>query len=235
MIKAIKYELNEGILSIQESEYYQKCKVATALYPFASFIIKDETLKNYVDVAREYYRVFEDRLKQSGVELSNKSFDAVMNQIHSREQESPFYPEHHDNGNGIYSSPMSFIDSHHGRNYLVELIMPSSQKLMLFGSGTLSLSYYEGIDVLEYRKKKISLMEALQILDKKAEEIEEEEMTMLSLDGSGMKAVNPYYPSQSHGTKRYGEKKQRRKIRVRVRRQSTESVLLCVNQRRTNV
>ena len=235
MIKAIKYELNEGILSIQESEYYQKCKVATALYPFASFIIKDETLKNYVDVAREYYRVFEDRLKQSGVELSNKSFDAVMNQIHSREQESPFYPEHHDNGNGIYSSPMSFIDSHHGRNYLVELIMPSSQKLMLFGSGTLSLSYYEGIDMLEYRKKKISLMEALQILDKKAEEIEEEEMTMLSLDGSGMKAVNPYYPSQSHGTKRYGEKKQRRKIRVRVRRQSTESVLLCVNQRRTNV
>ena len=192
-------------------------------------------MKNYVDVAREYYRGFEDRLKQSEVELSYQSFDAVMNQIHNREQESPYYPERHDNGNGMYSSPISFIDSHHGRNYLVELIMPSSQKRILFGSGTLSLSYYEGIDVLEYRKKKISLMEALQILDKKAEEIEEEEMTMLSLDGSGMKAVNPYYPSQSHGTKRYGEKKQRRKISVRVRRQSTESVLLCVNQRRTNV
>ena len=83
MIKAIKYELNEGILSIKENEYYQKCKVATALYPFASFILSEETLKNYVEVAREYYRVFEDRLQQSGVELSNKSFDAVMNQIHS--------------------------------------------------------------------------------------------------------------------------------------------------------
>ena len=118
----------------------KKCKVATALYPFVSFILTDETLKNYVNVAREYYRGFEDRLKQSGVELSNQSFDAVMNQIHSSEQESPFYPERRDGGNGIYSSLISFIDSHHCRNYLVELIMPSSQRRMLFGSGTLSLS-----------------------------------------------------------------------------------------------
>ena len=150
----------------------KKCKVATALYPFVSFILTDETMKNNVNVAREYYRGFEDRLKQSGVELSNQSFDAVMNQIHSSEQESPFYPERRDGGNGIYSSLISFIDSHHDRNYLVELRMPSSQRRMLFGSGTLSLSYYEGIDMLEHRNKKKSLMEALQILDKKTEKIE---------------------------------------------------------------
>ena len=50
MIKTIQYELNEGILSIQENEYYRKCMVATALYPFASLIISEETLKNYIDV-----------------------------------------------------------------------------------------------------------------------------------------------------------------------------------------
>ena len=75
-----------------------------------------------MDVAREYYRGFEERLKQSGVELSNKSFDEVMNQIHSSEQESPFYAEWHDGGTGIYSSPISFVDSDHGRNYLVDLL-----------------------------------------------------------------------------------------------------------------
>ena len=74
-----------------------------------------------MDVAREYYRGFEERLKQSGVELSNKSFDEVMNQIHSSEQESPFYAEWHDGGSGINSSPISFVDSDHGRNYLVDL------------------------------------------------------------------------------------------------------------------
>ena len=137
-----------------------------------------------MDVAREYYRVFEDRLQQSGVELSNKSFDAVMNQIHSSEQEYPFHKKSDDGGTGIYSSPISLIESQHGRNYLVELIMPSSEKLMLFGSGMLSLSYYEGMDILEYRKKKISLMEALQILDRKTEKIEEGEMVNLLPEGS---------------------------------------------------
>ena len=76
-------------------------------------------------VAREYYRGFGERLKQS--------FDEVMNQIHSSEQESPFYAEWHDGGSGINSSPISFVDSDHGRNYLVDLIMPSSKTLMLFG------------------------------------------------------------------------------------------------------
>ena len=50
MIKTIQYELNEGILSIQEIEYYRKCMVAIALYPFASLIISEETLKKYIDV-----------------------------------------------------------------------------------------------------------------------------------------------------------------------------------------
>ena len=49
-IKTIQYELNEGILSIQENEYYRKCMAVTALYPFASLIISEETLKNYIDV-----------------------------------------------------------------------------------------------------------------------------------------------------------------------------------------
>ena len=44
-----------------------------------------------------------------------------MNQIHSSEQESPFYAEWHDGGSGINSSPISFVDSDHGRNYLVDL------------------------------------------------------------------------------------------------------------------
>lgn len=112
-----------------------------------------------MDVAREYYRGFEERLKQSGVELSEHSFDEVMNQIHSSEQESPFYAEWHDGGSGINSSPISFVDSDHGRNYLVDLIMPSSNTRMLFGSGMLSLSYYEGMDVLEYRKKEICFVD----------------------------------------------------------------------------
>ena len=50
MIKTIQYELNEGILSIQENECYRKCMVVTALYPFASLIISEETLKKYIDV-----------------------------------------------------------------------------------------------------------------------------------------------------------------------------------------
>ena len=50
MIKTIQYELNEGILSIQENEYYRKCMVVTVLYPFASLTISEETLKNYIDV-----------------------------------------------------------------------------------------------------------------------------------------------------------------------------------------
>ena len=78
-----------------------------------------------------------------------------MNQIHSREQESPFYAEWHDGGSGINSSPISFVDSDHSRNDLVDLIMPSSKTRILFGSGTLSMSYSEGMDVLEYRKKEI--------------------------------------------------------------------------------
>ena len=86
-----------------------------------------------MDVAREDYRGFEDRLKQSRVELSRQSFGEVMNQIHSSEQESPFYAEWQDGGSGIYSSPISFVDSDHGRNNLVDLIMPSSKSLMLFG------------------------------------------------------------------------------------------------------
>ena len=86
-----------------------------------------------MDVAREYYRGFEERLKQSGVELSEHSFDEVMNQIHSSEQESPFYAEWQDGGSGINSSPISLVNSDHGRNYLVDLIMPSSKTLMLFG------------------------------------------------------------------------------------------------------
>ena len=45
----------------------RSAKLQTALYPFASFILSEETLKNYVDVAREYYRGFEERLKQSGL------------------------------------------------------------------------------------------------------------------------------------------------------------------------
>ena len=50
MIKTIQYELNEGILSIQENECYRKCMVAIVLYPFASLIIYEETLKKYIDV-----------------------------------------------------------------------------------------------------------------------------------------------------------------------------------------
>ena len=82
-----------------------------------------------------------------------------MNYIHSSKQESPFYAEWHDGGSGINSSPISFVDSDHGRNYLVDLIMPSSKTRMLFGRGMLSLSYSEGMDVLEYRKKEICFVD----------------------------------------------------------------------------
>ena len=61
------------------------------------------------------------------------------------------------------------------------------------------------------RKKKVSLMEALQILDKKAKKVGEEEMTNLLLEGSAKKAgetILSNSKSQNH-TMKGKEKKEK--------------------------
>ena len=89
-------------------------------------------------LGREVYCEIEDGLKQSGIVLSNQSFDMVINQIHNSEQQSPFSPKDDESGSSILSS--------HSRNYVVKRLMSSSQKLMLYVLATMSLSFYEWMD-----------------------------------------------------------------------------------------
>ena len=86
----------------------------------------------------------------------------VINQIHNSEQQSPFSPKDDESESSIYSSP--------SRNYMVKRIISSSQKLMLYGLATMSLSFYEWMDQLVYRGKRISLMVTLQILERNRKE-----------------------------------------------------------------
>ena len=83
------------------------------------------------------------------------------------------------------------------------------------------------------RKKKVSLMEALQILDKKTEKVGEDEMANLLLEGSAKKAgetILSNSKSQNH-TMKGKEKKEKRRVRWR----STKGVRLCVNIRKRSV
>ena len=83
------------------------------------------------------------------------------------------------------------------------------------------------------RKRYVSLMEALQILDKKAKKVGEDEMANLLLEGSAKKVCETILSnskSQNHTIK---EKRRKRKVRVRWR--STKGVRLCVNIRKRRV
>ena len=88
------------------------------------------------------------------------------------------------------------------------------------------------IDLNIARKKYVSLMEALQILDKKAKKVGEEEMANLLLEGSAKK-VGETILSNSKSQNNTMKGKEKRKVRVRWR--STKGVRLCVNIRKRSV
>ena len=83
------------------------------------------------------------------------------------------------------------------------------------------------------RKKYVSLMEAQQILDKKAKKVGEDEMANLLLEGSAKKVCETILSSSKSQNHTMKEKRRKRKVRVRWR--STKGVRLCVNIRKRSV
>ena len=60
IIKAIKYELESGLLAVKENDiHHKRCMVATSLYPYASHITSPEQLEKYIATAKEFDIAFQ--------------------------------------------------------------------------------------------------------------------------------------------------------------------------------
>ena len=94
IIKAIKYELDNGLLAVRENDiHHKRCMVATSLYPYASHITSSEQLEKYIAVAKEYYINFSTshqhehdviRTKDGEKNLNFPDLDNIMSLLHNQ-------------------------------------------------------------------------------------------------------------------------------------------------------
>ena len=92
IIKAIKYELESGLLAVKENDiHHKRCMVATSLYPYASHITSPERLEKYIATAKEFYIAFSTshqhnviRTKDGEKNLEFPDLDNIMSLFHKQ-------------------------------------------------------------------------------------------------------------------------------------------------------
>ena len=183
IIKAIKYELERGLLAVKENDIHHRCcMVATSLYPYASHITSPEQLEKYIATAKEYDIAFSTshqhdviRTKDGEKRMDFPDFDNIMFLLHNQSR----MPLWNTGKRGENQST----------NHLVDLLKPSSTKFELEGSKNISLGYYLPYEQFVHRKESISFTEAIDVLANLREEI-----VMFESEGSVEEIQIPLQP-----------------------------------------
>ena len=188
IIKAIKYELNNGLLSVKENDiHHKRCMVATSLYPYASHIISPEQLEKYIAVTKEYYVAYSTshqhdviHTKDGEKNMEFPDLDNILSLLH-KQPRIPLWT-------------IGGREENQSTNHLVDILKPSSSKFELEGSKGISLGYYLPIEQFVYRNKSISLANAIDVLAKLRDEIAVLEYAGIVEEGSVEEIQIPLQP-----------------------------------------